>query len=128
MSEVEFLDVYSIDAGGRPAMSVLFDPTALDAAYAELDARYDTGEAASHPRAAAAARAMALAWTSRDWDALQALCAPSFAHHDHRLLGWGRCPTPPRGCGRNAPSSISRPTFGSGAITSGCATAGTCCS
>jgi hypothetical protein len=92
MSEVEFLDVDAIDAGGRPVVSVLFDPDALDAAYAELDARWDAGEAASHPQMAAAARTMDLAWAHRDWDAVHALCAPSFVYHDHRLLGWGTLP------------------------------------
>lgn len=92
MSEVEFLDVYAIDPDGRPLVSVLFDPDSFDAAHAELDARFAAGEAATHPRASAAAQAMALAWTRRDWDAVQALCAPSFSCRNHRLLGWGTLP------------------------------------
>ena len=49
---------------------VLFEPADLDAAYAELDARFAAGEAAGCARAWAAPCAFAAAWNARDFDAL----------------------------------------------------------
>jgi hypothetical protein len=91
-SEIEWLLIIEVDGRGDHVAVITFDLVALDAAYAELDARFAAGEAALHSRAAAATQAMARAWADRDWDALEALCAPSFAYHDHRLLGWGTLP------------------------------------
>ena len=42
------LDVVEIDADDRIAALVMFDPDDIDAAFAELDARYLAGEAAAH--------------------------------------------------------------------------------
>ena len=44
----ELLNVIEIDADERIAAHVLFDPDDIDAAFAELDARYLAGEAAAH--------------------------------------------------------------------------------
>ena len=44
----EVLNIVEIDADGRIAASVLFDPDDIDAAFEELDARYLAGEAAPH--------------------------------------------------------------------------------
>ncbi|MBI3768726.1 MAG: nuclear transport factor 2 family protein [Deltaproteobacteria bacterium] len=76
-SELEFLNLIETDERGDAVALVRFDPEDVDAAYAELDARYDAGEAAAHPHASAAMRAFPLALASRDWDALAALCAPA---------------------------------------------------
>ena len=45
---VEMLGVAEIDSDERFAAHVLFDPDNIDAAFAELDARYLAGEAAAH--------------------------------------------------------------------------------
>ena len=46
--DYEFIDVVEIDDNGRIASHVAFDPDDVDAAFAELDARYLAGEAAAH--------------------------------------------------------------------------------
>jgi len=88
-SEVEFLDVIEANDRGETVARVRFDPADLDAAYAELDARFDAGEAAAHPRAAAWLGTLRRLTAARDWDGLVACCAPTFIAHDHRLVGWG---------------------------------------
>jgi ketosteroid isomerase-like protein len=88
-SEIESLMLYEMDARGARKALIRFDLDDLDAAYAELDARFDAGEAAACPRARATMRATTRAWLDRDWDATLRLCAPDFAFCDHRLLGWG---------------------------------------
>nr|WP_264010647.1 BTAD domain-containing putative transcriptional regulator [[Mycobacterium] manitobense] len=45
---IEFLSVVEVDVDGRLAAHVGFDLDDIDAAFAELDARYLAGEAASH--------------------------------------------------------------------------------
>ena len=47
----EFLSLAEIDADERIVALVIFDPDDIDAAVAELDARYLAGEAAAHPHA-----------------------------------------------------------------------------
>ena len=68
------LDVVEIDADDRIAASVVFDPDDIDAAFAELDARYLAGEAAAHAhtwsviaRAYAALNRRELPATTPDW-------------------------------------------------------------
>ena len=87
-SEVEFLQVIEASDERSRVAAVAFDPDDLDAAYAELDARYHAGEAAPHPRVVAHMRAFHAAFASRDWDALATECAPDLVVHDRRLLGW----------------------------------------
>nr|WP_237162457.1 BTAD domain-containing putative transcriptional regulator [Mycolicibacterium fortuitum] len=48
--KLEMLCVVEIDADNRIAAAVLFDPEDVDAAFAELDARYLAGEAAAYAR------------------------------------------------------------------------------
>ncbi len=88
-SEVEVLDVLETDERGAPAARVRFDADDLDAAYAELDVRYEAGEAAAQARASAWVPAFTRAISGRDWNAVIELCAPSLDAHDHRLVGWG---------------------------------------
>lgn len=47
---LDLLHIVEIDADNRTAATVTFDPDDLDAAFAELDARYLAGEAAAHAR------------------------------------------------------------------------------
>ena len=86
-SHVEHLNVHEVNAAGdRLIAGVRFDADDLDAAYAELDARYEAGEGAAHAAHAVIMRAFAAAVASRDWDPVVALCTPTFVEHDHRAL------------------------------------------
>ena len=86
--EIDHLSVLEVD-DGRMNGIVLFEPADLDAAYAELDARFAAGEAAGCARAWAAPCAFAAAWNARDFDALRALATPVYVGQDHRRLLWG---------------------------------------
>jgi ketosteroid isomerase-like protein len=86
---IDYLCVDEVDADGLSAAIVLFDPDDLDAAYAELDARFDAGEGAAHAHTLAAWRRWERAIATRDWNALGARRSPGFVFRDHRLLGWG---------------------------------------
>jgi class 3 adenylate cyclase/tetratricopeptide (TPR) repeat protein len=88
-SEIAFLIITEVDDRGRIAAYVRFDPDDLDAAYAELEARWEAGEAAQHPLAAAWLRDFGEANSRHDWDAVAACYAPQLVGHDHRLVGWG---------------------------------------
>ena len=77
-----------MDEHGERVATVRFDADDLDAAYAELDARYLAGEAAPHARVWAGMQEFRRAFAERDWDALAARCAPDIVVHDRRLLGW----------------------------------------
>lgn len=44
----EVLEVIEIDHAGKISMNIVFDPNDVDAAFAELDARFGTGEATAH--------------------------------------------------------------------------------
>jgi hypothetical protein len=87
-SAIDSLLVVELDAAGKRLAHVRFDPDALDAATAELDARYAAGEAAAFPRVTETMRAFRNAFARRDWAALAARMAPDVVVHDHRLLGW----------------------------------------
>jgi ketosteroid isomerase-like protein len=87
-SRIDSLNLTETDERGALLYSARFDPDALDAAYAELDARFEAGEGA-HNRASEVMRAFARAFQDRDWQAMRALLSPSLVCHDHRLLGWG---------------------------------------
>ena len=72
-----------IDAEGRIIAFVTFDLDDEDAAYAELDARFEADPDALHARVASDSPARSC---DRDWDAVVALCSPRFVQHDHRSL------------------------------------------
>src|SRR5262249_1835533 len=84
-----------VDTRGRMIRNVRWDVEDLDAAYAELDARWAAGEAAAHPLAskwtvakpnaatAATDRWQALA-EGGDWDAVRAGCAPGMIFEDRQ--------------------------------------------
>jgi ketosteroid isomerase-like protein len=80
LAEFEMLNVVEVDATGRRVAVVAFDPGDLDAAYAELDARYGATKVPT---------LLLRALAARDWDAVAALLASNLVIEDHRLLGWG---------------------------------------
>ncbi len=84
-SEVEWLLIIEVDERGDYRAVVSFNPNDLDAAYAELDARYEAGEGAAYGRVSSAG-AYARAYASRDWEAVSAMCTATFAEHDHRAV------------------------------------------
>jgi len=86
--EWPMLTLFEFDDGGRITRFVVFDWDAVDAAFAELDARYAAGEAALYPRVSATMQAFTRAFAARDWDALGALFDAGLVVHDHRRLGW----------------------------------------
>jgi tetratricopeptide (TPR) repeat protein len=91
--EIEMLLVTEANQAGQHVVQVAFDVSALDAAYAELDARYDAGEGAAFARGRAM-RELLQSFHARDWDAAAAVLAPGFVLVDHRPLGWGRLDGP----------------------------------
>jgi class 3 adenylate cyclase len=88
-SELEHINVFEVDARGRLIALVRFDATALDAAHAELDARFEAGEGAAHPRASTWVAEFRRAFAARDWPALAVLHAPDQIAVNHRTVGWG---------------------------------------
>jgi class 3 adenylate cyclase/ketosteroid isomerase-like protein len=85
-SEIDWLLLIEVDARGDHRAVVTFDLDALDAAYAELDARYAAGEGAPHARRAMT-RGFDDALAARDWAALARMFAPDLVWRDHRRLG-----------------------------------------
>src|SRR5262249_28758653 len=87
--DVEYLQLLESDErGDRRVALVCFDADALDAAYAELDARFAAGEGARYPARELWSR-LARAVAARDWEGLASLFSPDFLIDDHRLIGWG---------------------------------------
>jgi hypothetical protein len=89
LSEVAFLILSEVDARGRVVANVRWDADDLDAAYAELDARWTAGEAAAHPLAAKWLADYLRCFAARDWPAMTGLFAPDLLGENHRLVGWG---------------------------------------
>ncbi len=85
---LEWLMVVEVDERGDRIAGVNFDADDLDAAIAELDARYATGEAKPFARIRAAMLEFRRAFAARDWPALTAILSPDLEMHDHRPLGW----------------------------------------
>jgi class 3 adenylate cyclase/tetratricopeptide (TPR) repeat protein/ketosteroid isomerase-like protein len=90
-SEIELLRLLEMDGGGEPPAAVAFDPDDLDAAYAELDARYAAGEAAPYARIWETYLRVGPAVDARDWQRLASVFAPDFVMEDHRVLGFLPC-------------------------------------
>ena len=85
-SEHEVLVLIEVDDAGESVAIVLFDADARDVAWAELEARFEAGEAAS-ARRGSVTRAFTRAFADRDWDGLASLLATDLVVEDHRLLG-----------------------------------------
>src|SRR5262249_48510737 len=87
-SETESLNVAESDERGHFLVLVTFDPDDLDAAYAELDARYAAGEAAPYARTLAALQRFGRAAAAHDWEELASVFDPNVVLEDHRPIGW----------------------------------------
>jgi ketosteroid isomerase-like protein len=82
--ELEHLVVVEVDAEGRFAASIKFDPDDRAAAFLEAELRFAAGEAGG-------ARGLGLfggAFVRRDWQAFRAAIAPDVTIRDHRVLGF----------------------------------------
>ncbi|MBV9043294.1 MAG: nuclear transport factor 2 family protein, partial [Acidimicrobiia bacterium] len=88
-AETEVLDVWEFGAEGSFRGGTVFDPENLDAAFAELDARYAAGEAAPFSDAWAAVTAAVRGFNARDWQALRESSTDDFGYVDHRPVGIG---------------------------------------
>ena len=89
LSEVDWLAIMEVDEHGEPAAWVALDNDALDAAYAELDQRFDGGEAAAYPHVLKGYQEVEQALTARDWERFTAALSPAVVIEDHRPLGYG---------------------------------------
>ena len=87
--ETRSLVVTEIDGDGRLAHQTMFAGDDLEAAMAELDARFLAGEGAGSLPVLAAGVAWIDASRSRDIDALRAVVAPDLVCVDHQPLGFG---------------------------------------
>jgi ketosteroid isomerase-like protein len=86
---IDYLCVDEVDAEGLSAVVVVFDLDERDAAYAELDQRYEAGEGAAYSGVPSRYRTGIDAINRREWSAFGELYAPGFEQKDHRVLGWG---------------------------------------
>ncbi|MBV8983989.1 MAG: nuclear transport factor 2 family protein, partial [Acidimicrobiia bacterium] len=86
--EAEMLQLSEFDGNGLAVGACFFEPDDLDAAYAELDARFALGEAAAFPELVAASGLNA-ANNARDWDRFLSLLADDYVFIDHREAGFG---------------------------------------
>ena len=78
----EALSIVEIDADGRIAALVMFDPDDIDAAFEELDARYLAGEAAAHAQTWSVIAEVYAAFNRRELPAT----TPDWVNIDHRRL------------------------------------------
>jgi hypothetical protein len=83
----EMLELNETDADGLICSFSLFEGDDLDAAFAELDARFAAGEGASFDWASQVANLAA--YDRRDWAAFQASLAQDVRHVDHRPARFG---------------------------------------
>ncbi len=88
--ETEWLSINEVDERGANVASVMLDPDDLDAAYAELDARYVAGEGKPYALLLANMRAFRKASAERDWATVARLLPSDFTLVSHRrLVGTG---------------------------------------
>jgi hypothetical protein len=88
-SELSSLSLFETDEHGDLVEIVHFDEADLDAARAELDARFAAGEASSFPRLQPTLAMLRNTDAARDPEVLGTMFSPNFVYRDHRLLGWG---------------------------------------
>ncbi|MBV8986857.1 MAG: nuclear transport factor 2 family protein, partial [Acidimicrobiia bacterium] len=89
-AEGESLVVVEYSDDGLWLAAIVFDPDDLEAAFAELDARYLTGEGAPYAAAWQVTERIRVAYNARDWAALEAAYAEDLIVEDHRPAAWGR--------------------------------------
>ncbi|MHB8464606.1 MAG: nuclear transport factor 2 family protein, partial [Acidimicrobiales bacterium] len=87
--EVAVVRVAETDANGLIDVELNFDPDDLDAAFAELDARFAAGEGAPYAQGLAVWSRLVAAYNRRDWDTMESFYRDDFVTIDHRRLGWG---------------------------------------
>ncbi|HJQ85102.1 MAG TPA: hypothetical protein VKA21_13545 [Candidatus Binatia bacterium] len=88
-SEVDALRVREVDERGDAVAEVAFDPHDLDAAYAELGARFLAGEGAPYAAVLRTMQALGPAVIARDWERFASAFTSDFVAEDHRPLGFG---------------------------------------
>ncbi len=88
-SEIDWLLIVEVDDRGNHLAVVAFDADSIDAAYAELDARWARGAAVVDPAASKWLADYLRFFAARDWSAMAALMAPDVLGENHRLVGWG---------------------------------------
>jgi len=88
-SEIAFLLLMEVDECYRIAADVRWDLDDLDAAHAELDARWAAGEGAAHPVELKWLADYERCFAARDWDGMAAILAPDLRSQSHRLVSWG---------------------------------------
>jgi class 3 adenylate cyclase len=87
--EVDLWVVSEVDEGGTLRAVVTFDLDDLDAAFAELDARYLAGEAAPHADVYGTCARIVDLVNTRDWDGMLALWSDDLVVVDHRPGSFG---------------------------------------
>jgi class 3 adenylate cyclase len=86
-AEIARLSLFQLDDEGLISRTTDFDPSELDAAFDELDARFATGE--GEPFDWAAHTAGSAAYNRRDWAAFEAGLADDVHYVDHRPARFG---------------------------------------
>ena len=84
--EADKLRLTEVDAEGRIRASISFDDDDRSAAFAEAEARFLAGEAAS-TGGQAPILALRRAFARHDWEAVRACLDPDAVVRDHRMLG-----------------------------------------
>nr|WP_255396761.1 BTAD domain-containing putative transcriptional regulator [Mycobacterium sp. 852002-51613_SCH5001154] len=85
----EFFSIYGIDEDGRIASQVWFDIDDIDAAMAELEARFEAEHPVTRRLENTAARVFEHVWShfaAHDWDALANTVADNYVGIDHRRV------------------------------------------
>jgi ketosteroid isomerase-like protein len=85
-SEIEWRLIVEVNDRGEHIAIVVYDSDDLDAAHAELDARYEAAQGDRLPAHWTLLRRWTRAVADRDWEAVASLCADGFVEHDHRSL------------------------------------------
>jgi len=88
-SEIAFLILMEVNERGRIVANVRWDLDDLDAAHAELDARWAAGEGAAHPLEVKWLADYQRCFAARDWEGMASILAPDLLSQSHRLVSWG---------------------------------------
>lgn len=85
-SEIEWRLIIEVNSRGEHVAIVSYDAGDEDAAYAELDARFDVSDEARHSPAWHSLYRFTASVARRDWAAVAALCSDVFVEFDHRAF------------------------------------------